>query len=266
MADAAAFLAGLRVGDLLDGTVAGIGRRSGVSVLLDGFDAKPLGLVGELDLSWRSSRAEVERTLEVGGRVRAGVLRVDADAGVVWLSMAASEDPELWRYLCGLRSGQVVSGVVASIESFGVFVELDDGPSHPVYPGVGFITFPELAWRRFEDPSEVVAVGERVRCGVLMFDTTNGEARLSLCALTPDPLKEFMKRVRVGQAVSGAVTLRVPFGVFVRVADGVEGLIHESEIADEPADVFAVGREVDVIVTSVDPRTRRVRLCPVLGR
>ncbi|WP_235995422.1 S1 RNA-binding domain-containing protein [Nonomuraea montanisoli] len=78
-----------------------------------------------------------------------------------------------------------MSGIVAAIESFGVFVALDDGPKHPVFPGVGFITMPELSWRSFEDPSEIVSMGERITCEVLTFDTTNGEARLSLRATQP---------------------------------------------------------------------------------
>ncbi|MFC5185187.1 S1 RNA-binding domain-containing protein [Actinomadura harenae] len=169
---------------------------------------------------------------------------------------ARGDEAWLWRFLGGLRPGQVVSGVVASIESFGVFVALDDGPPHPVYPGVGFITIPELSWRRFDDATEVVSVGERIRCAFLGVDTYNGEARLSLRALSPDPFEEFARRVQVGQGVRGTVTLRVPFGVFVRVADGIEGLVHESEMADVPE----AGEEVGVVVTGIDAVGRRVGL------
>jgi small subunit ribosomal protein S1 len=119
---------------------------------------------------------------------------------------------------------------VAAIERFGVFVAVDEGPEHPVYPGVGFITYPELSWRRFETASDVVEVGQRVSCEFLQFDTWNGEARLSLRAMQPDPFVVFVDGVVVGQRLSGRVTKLVPFGVFVEVADGIEGLVHLSEL------------------------------------
>ncbi|MET7520139.1 S1 RNA-binding domain-containing protein [Streptomyces sp. NPDC005480] len=91
----------------------------------------------------------------------------------------------MWAFLKSLRAGDVLSGAVASVERFGVFVDLDEGPKHPAFPGVGFITVPELSWLHFESASDVVEVGQRVACAFLGFDTTNGEARLSLRALVP---------------------------------------------------------------------------------
>ncbi|MER7469038.1 S1 RNA-binding domain-containing protein [Streptomyces sp. NPDC097981] len=105
-----------------------------------------------------------------------------------------------------LRPGEILSGTVAAIERFGVFVALDEGPAHPVFPGVGFISVPELSWRRFEAISDVVQVGERVSCEFLCFDTWNGEARLSLRATQPDPFQAFADSVAVGQTVRGRVT------------------------------------------------------------
>ncbi|WP_322746892.1 hypothetical protein [Streptomyces tauricus] len=147
------FLATVRVGDLRSGTVAGVAR-SGISVILDGFPGVPLGVVGPLDGPWARRSAE---SVEVGQRITAEVIAVDLDEGKVRLSTAATEDRELWKFLKGLRLGEILTGTVAAIESFGVFVVLDDGPRHPVLPGVGFITVPELYWRRFEEASEIVA-------------------------------------------------------------------------------------------------------------
>ncbi|WP_243081835.1 S1 RNA-binding domain-containing protein [Streptomyces sp. 891-h] len=102
-----------------------------------------------------------------------------------------SENPELWAFLESLRCGELLSGTVTALERFGVFVALDDGPEHPVFPGVGFITVPELCWRRIEAASDVVHVGQRVSCEFLQFDTWNLEARLSLRATRPDPFQVF---------------------------------------------------------------------------
>ncbi|MCF3120842.1 S1 RNA-binding domain-containing protein [Streptomyces arenae] len=87
---------------------------------------------------------------------------------------------ELHAFLSSLRPGEPLSGTVAAVENFGVFVDLDEGPAHPVFPGVGFITVPELSWRRFESPSDVVTVGQHITGEFLRFDTWNAEARLSL--------------------------------------------------------------------------------------
>ncbi|HEY4460729.1 MAG TPA: S1 RNA-binding domain-containing protein [Pseudonocardiaceae bacterium] len=161
-------------------------------------------------------------------------------------------DPELWAFLESLRPGQILAGRVAALEQFGVFVALDDGPAHPVFPGVGFITYPELSWRRFEAASDVVAVGQRVSCEFLQFDTYNGEARLSLCATAPDPFRD----LPVGRALRGRVTKLTPFGVFIEVAPGIEGLL---PLAD-PADAHLVGDEVTVAIAEVDLARHRVRL------
>lgn len=181
--------------------------------------------------------------------------------------LGAEETPELWAFIGGLRVGEVLRGTVAAVERFGVFVALDDGPEHPLFPGVGFITVPELSWRRIGDVSEVVRVGQRVDCEFLQFDTWNGEARLSLRALQPDPLQEFADRVGAGRRLSGRVTKLVPFGVFVEVGEGVEGLVHLSQLTSEPVEspdgVVRVGDEITVVVTEVDRVRRRVVLSRV---
>ncbi|MFI2437455.1 S1 RNA-binding domain-containing protein [Streptomyces sp. NPDC018693] len=169
-------------------------------------------------------------------------------------------NPQLWAFLEALRRGELLSGTVAAIERFGVFVALADGPDHPVFPGVGFISLAELSWGRFETASEVVQVGQRVSCEFLQFDTWNLEARLSLRATRPDPFQAFADGSAVGQKLHGRVTKLIPFGAFVQVADGIEGLVHLRELArtpvGAPSDVVRVGDEVTVVVTEID-RVRR---------
>ncbi|SFE19667.1 small subunit ribosomal protein S1 [Actinacidiphila alni] len=252
------FLTGIRVGDVLGGSVAGISRRRDLAVLLDGFPARPLGTVFATDVSWLGSSAAA---VEVGQRVTGEVVAVEADHGRVRLAMTATEHRELWAFLGARRPGEILSGTIASIETFGVFVALDDGPAHPVFPGVGFIAHPELSWRRFESASDVVRVGQRVACEFLQFDTWNGEARLSLKALRPDPFAAFAEACRVGRRLRGRVTKVVPFGVFVEVAEGVEGLMHRQE--DGAAWLFdgaEPGDELTVVVIKVDRARRRLLL------
>ncbi|MDG5807201.1 S1 RNA-binding domain-containing protein [Streptomyces ossamyceticus] len=264
-----AFLAGVRVGEVLGGVVAKVTSR-GAAVVLDGFPSRPLGAVGAvgaLDVTW-GPRAEAD--LVVGRRITGEVIGVDPDRGEVRMSTAATRHPLLWRFLSGLRAGRVLSGTVASIESFGVFVALDEGPAHPIHPGVGFVTFPELSWRYFEDPSDVVRVGERVSGAFLHFDTTNGEARLSLRALLPDPFQEFADAVAVGQVLRGRVTKAVPFGVFVEVADGIQGLVRppgptagRAAAPEEVGEEGEKGEEMTVAVVEVDRERRTLLLSRV---
>lgn len=174
-----------------------------------------------------------------------------------------SENPELWAFLESLHYGDILSGTVTAIERFGVFAALDDGPDHPVFPGVGFITIPELSWRRIETAFDVVQVGQRVSAEFLQFDTWNLEARLSLRATQPDPFQTFADRTAVGQKLHGRVTKLVAFGVFVQVADGIEGLVHLRELAstpvESPSDVVQA-EEVTVVVTEIDRERRRLVL------
>ncbi len=175
-----------------------------------------------------------------------------------------SESPDLWAFLESLHRGAVLSGTVAAIERFGVFVALDDGPEHPMFPGAGFITIPELSWRHIEAPTDVVEIGQRVSCEFLQFDAHNAEARLSLRALLPDPFQTFADRAMAGHALRGKVVKVLPFGAFVDVGDGVVGLVPFKEVHGRPAagapEAFQVGAEMSVVVTDVERLQRRVFL------
>ncbi|MGW9211028.1 S1 RNA-binding domain-containing protein [Embleya sp. NPDC055664] len=179
----------------------------------------------------------------------------------------ASEDAErdaVRAWLAGHRPGEVLTGTVASIERFGIFVALDGSPKHPVFPGVGFITFPELTWKHFDNPEQIVHVGERIAAQFLVFDTHHDEARLSLKAVAPDPWRIFADTYAVGARLPGTVTKLVPFGVFVRIGDGIEGLVPLGDLAPtpvpQPSDVVQVGDDVTVTVIAIQLQHRRIAL------
>ncbi|MBM9623784.1 S1 RNA-binding domain-containing protein [Streptomyces zhihengii] len=167
-------------------------------------------------------------------------------------------DDRTWAFLTMLRRGQVVTGTVTRIAPFGVtFVDVEGFEA--------FINIPELSWRRFEHPSDVVSVGERIRAEVLDADLVRGRLALSLKGLQDDPMRELTGLV--GRTVRGRVTKLIPFGVFVRVEDrpdGFEGLVHNDELldrwADDPQAGIAVGDEMRVKVLAVDPPRRRITL------
>jgi len=173
------------------------------------------------------------------------------------------EYPDLWAFLESLSHGERVSGTIAAIESFGVFVALDSGPAHPVFPGVGFITMPELCWWHFEAATDIVRVGEHVVCEFLQFDTTNLEARLSLRAAQPDPFQAFAESTAPGCEFAGRVTKILPFGLFVQVADRIEGFMAFEDSTrphEELAGTVRVGDELAVVVAGLDRERRLLRL------
>ena len=147
-------------------------------------------------------------------------------------------------------------GVVSSIVNFGAFVDLG---------GVdGLVHVSELSWKHIDHPSEVVEVGQEVTVEVLDVDFDRERVSLSLKATQEDPWQTFARTHAIGQVVPGKVTKLVPFGAFVRVEDGIEGLVHISELAvrhvELPEQVVTVGAEVFVKVIDIDLERRRISL------
>lgn len=164
--------------------------------------------------------------------------------------------PALKEFLERLCPGEVRSGVVASIEQFGVLIDLDEAPER----SVGFIPVPEVSWKWHSSCEEVVAVGQRVTAEVLGVDTEmRGQAILSLIALQPNPWLAWVDRV--GTVLSGCVTEVVPFGVFVGIDVGMSGLVHDSELPRAGMQHgIRIGDEMSVRIAEVDATQRRVRL------
>ncbi|MFF2327958.1 MULTISPECIES: S1 RNA-binding domain-containing protein [unclassified Streptomyces] len=163
-----------------------------------------------------------------------------------------------WAFLKTLQPGQICTGTVTEIASFGVtFVDIG-----------GFtavINIPELSWRRINHPSDIVTVGQEISAEILDVDLVREHVPLSLKALQEDPMPPFVQQV--GQTVTGVVTKLVPFGAFVRIEDredGLEGLVHLTELAEghmvRPEDVVQVGDTLTVKIVDVDLPRRRIVL------
>ena len=155
-----------------------------------------------------------------------------------------------------LQKGQIRKGVVSSIVNFGAFVDLG---------GVdGLVHVSELSWKHIDHPSEVVEVGQEVTVEVLDVDMDRERVSLSLKATQEDPWQQFARTHQIGQIVPGKVTKLVPFGAFVRVEEGIEGLVHISELAERhveiPEQVVQVGDDVLVKVIDIDLDRRRISL------
>ncbi len=155
-----------------------------------------------------------------------------------------------------LASGQVRRGRVRNLCDFGAFIDLG---------GIdGLIHISELSWRHVRHPSEVLQIGQDVDVFVMAVEPERKRVALSLKKLTPDPWGDIGQRYHVGQIVRGVVTNVLSFGAFARIEDGVEGLIHVSELAEgnflHPRNVIQEGDEVTVRVISFDSANRRLAL------
>jgi small subunit ribosomal protein S1 len=219
-----------------------------------------IGLRGFLPASLVDLRRVRDLHPFVGQELEAKIIELDRNRNNVVLSRRAfleeSQSEGRKKFLESLQKGERRKGTVSSIVNFGAFVDLG---------GVdGLVHVSELSWRHVEHPSEVVAVGEEVEVEVLDVDMERERVSLSLKATQADPWKEFAEHHRAGQVIEGEVTKIVPFGAFVRVADGIEGLVHISKLSEqhvESADqVVQVGERVRVKVEDVDVARRRVSL------
>ncbi|GBE57923.1 30S ribosomal protein S1 [bacterium BMS3Abin01] len=158
--------------------------------------------------------------------------------------------------LDNLKPGDIVTGVISNIVDFGAFVDLD---------GIdGLIHISELSWGHVNHPSEVLAVGDEVSVKVLDIDRERQRVSLGLKQTQEDPWQGLMDTYQVGDVLTGKVTKLVSFGTFVQVLDGIEGLVHISELADhhveKPEEVVSVGDEIEVKVIEIDTDRRRLSL------
>ncbi|MGW6845976.1 S1 RNA-binding domain-containing protein [Streptomyces sp. NPDC054958] len=187
----------------------------------------------------------------------------DAD-GVVRARWRTDRTPadERRTLLGSLRTGDVVTGtVVSGLDDVGVHVDLDPelDLEHERGCSMGFLRVPEMSWEHFEDLDEVAPIGRRIRAEILHVDLERERVSLSVKALHPDPWRTFAVAHRVGDTFLGTVTKTVPFGVFVRLAPGVEGLLHASGLADRTC---ATGDDIRVTLRDVDLERRRISLSP----
>lgn len=219
-----------------------------------------IGLRGFLPASLVEMRRVRDLQPYVGKEIEAKIIELDKNRNNVVLSRRAwleqTQSAVRSEFLNQLAKGQIRKGQVSSIVNFGAFVDLG---------GVdGLVHVSELSWKHIDHPSEVVEVGQEVTVEVLDVDLDRERVSLSLKATQEDPWRQFARTHQIGQIVPGKVTKLVPFGAFVRVDEGIEGLVHISELAERhvevPEQVVQVGNDVMVKVIDIDLDRRRISL------
>ena len=219
-----------------------------------------IGLRGFLPASLVELRRVRDLQPYVGRELDAKILELDKNRNNVvlsrraWLEETQREQRE--QFLDNLKPGEIRSGVVSSVVNFGAFVDLGGMD--------GLVHVSELSWKHVDHPSAVVSAGDHIDVQVLEVDLERERISLSLKATQQDPWQEFAASHRVGELVYGRITKLVPFGSFVQVGDGIEGLVHISEMSahhvDLPEQVVTPGEELWVKIIDLDLQRRRISL------
>ncbi len=219
-----------------------------------------IGLRGFLPASLVDLRRVRDLHPFVGRSLECKIIELDKNRNNVVLSRRAfleeTQREQRDEFLANLKPGEVRSGVVSSVVNFGAFVDLGGMD--------GLVHVSELSWKHVDHPSSVVQVGDEVTVQVLDVDLERERISLSLKATQQDPWQEFADGHQVGELVYGRVTKLVPFGAFVQVGDGIEGLVHISEMAvhhvEAPEQVVTPGEELWVKIIDIDLDRRRISL------
>jgi small subunit ribosomal protein S1 len=244
----------LKEGDVVHGTVRTL-MDYGAFVDIGGVDG--LLHVSDISLTRIKSPADV---LSVGQEIDARVLRIDREKQRISLGLKQLK-PEPWDSAADkYKTGERVRGTVSRTTDFGAFVELE--------PGVeGLVHISEMSWskKRVLNASEIVKPGESVEAVILAINPAERRISLGLKQALGDPWADIGKRFAAGAVIEGPVTSITKFGAFVQLAEGVEGMIHVSEISAEkrinhPQDVLKVGQSVRAQVLSIDSERRSMRL------
>ncbi len=219
-----------------------------------------IGLRGFLPASLVDLRRVRDLQPYVGKEIECKIIELDKNRNNVVLSRRAyleeTQREQRDEFLANLKPGEIRSGVVSSVVNFGAFVDLGGMD--------GLVHVSELSWKHVDHPSSVVTVGDEVTVQVLDVDLSRERISLSLKATQQDPWQEFATSHQVGELVYGRVTKLVPFGAFVQVGEGIEGLVHISEMAvhhvEAPEQVVTPGEELWVKIIDIDLDRRRISL------
>jgi small subunit ribosomal protein S1 len=243
----------VKEGETVHGTVRSL-TDYGAFVDIGGVD----GLLHVSDIAW-SRISKPADVLSVGQEIEAKVLKIDPEKRRISLGMKQAQ-PDPWHAVADkYRTGERARGVVRRVVDFGAFIELE--------PGVeGLIHLSEMSWaKKVRQASDVVKPGETVEAVVLSVDPVARRISLGLKQALGDPWAEVAQKFGVGSAIEGLVTSITNFGAFVQLSEGVEGMIHVSEISAEkrinhPQEALKVGQVVKAQVLAIDKERRLLRL------
>lgn len=216
------------------------------------------GLIHVSEMAWTRRNVAPSRIVTKGDEIEAIVLEISRDDKRISLGIKQLQ-PNPWELLeQRFPVGTKITGRIRNLTNFGAFVEIDDGID-------GLIHTSDLSWTdRGTNPQEYLKEGDEVEVVVLQIDASERRVSLGLKQTQPDPWDEVPEKYKVGSVVRGQIVNLTSFGAFTKLEEGIDGLIHISEIADRrierPEEVVSVGDEIDVKVINLDPKGRRIGL------
>jgi small subunit ribosomal protein S1 len=216
------------------------------------------GLIHVSEMSWTKRVKHPSKILSVGDTVEAVVLEIDQNGRRLSLGLKQTE-PNPWDLVDQkYRVGDRITGKVRNLTDFGAFVEVEEGID-------GLIHISDLSWnKRIKHPSEVLKKGDGVEAVILRIETENQRLSLGLKQLAPNAYDDFFAIHRVGEVLEGRVARLTDFGAFVELEDGVEGLVHVSEIArdrvEKPEDRLQPDMRVTVKIIRLDAQEKKIGL------
>src|SRR6266852_5811118 len=215
------------------------------------------GLIHVSEMSWSKRVKHPSKLLQMGQDVEAIILDLDLDNRRISLGLKQTE-PDPWSTLTERYAiGSVISGRVRNLTDFGAFIEVEEGID-------GLVHVSDISPRRIKHPSEVLKKGERVDAVILNIDSDNHRLSLGIKQLQPDTWEQFFTSHGVGDMVRGRVVRHAPFGVFIEVDEGIEGLCHVSEINETDRQNvearFVMGEESDFKIIKLSPHEHKIGL------
>jgi small subunit ribosomal protein S1 len=216
------------------------------------------GLIHISEMFWTREIKHPSKVLNAGETINVVVLEVNAEAKRVSLSLKQTS-PNPWEKLKEkYPPGTIVKGQVRNITNFGVFVGVEDGID-------GLVHVSDISWKhRVSHPSEYFKKGQEVEAVVLNIDVDNEKFSLGIKQIEKNPWEELPQKYAPGSVVTGKITNFTDFGIFVEIEEGIEGLVHISEISQKrvksSTELYNAGDIVSAVVKSIDPRTKKIRL------
>jgi small subunit ribosomal protein S1 len=216
------------------------------------------GLIHVSEMFWTREIKHPSKVLSIGQRIQVMVLDINTDTKRISLGLKQTTANPWETLRLKYPEGSVIKGVIRNITNFGIFVGVEEGID-------GLIHMSDISWKqRVKHPSEMFKKGQEIEAMVLNIDVEHEKFSLGLKQIEKNPWEELSARYPAGSIVSGKVTNMTDFGIFVEIEEGIEGLVHISELSSRrvksSSELFAVGDSVSAIVKNVDPKSRKIRL------
>ena len=216
------------------------------------------GLIHVSEMSWSKKTRHPSKIVTAGEEVEVAVLNIDVDAKRISLGMKQLQ-PNPWDLVVdNYPQGAIIEGKIKNITDFGIFIGIEEGID-------GLIHVSDLSWtERIKHPSEKYAKGDTIQAVVLKIDREHERFSLGIKQLEPDPWQAAVEKLPLGSTIEGKITNVTDFGIFVEVQEGIEGLVHVSEISTEkistPVGMYNVGDMLETQVINVSAKDRKIGL------